>query len=92
MVNPKMVCSYRSSCLDLPVALVDCQMNGCESRLHHVCQEEYVDIHEIKLDGAERKIFCKCIDNLWMGGKPEKLKMVQHSTVYRTEKLEEEEE
>ena len=27
-----------------------------------------------------------------MGGKPEKLKMVQHSTVYRTDELEEDEE
>ena len=34
--NPKMVCSYRSSCLDLPVALVYFKMKGCELRLHHV--------------------------------------------------------
>ena len=36
--KPEMVCSCRSSCLDLPVALVDFQMKGCESRLRHVCQ------------------------------------------------------
>ena len=89
MVNPKMVCSYRSYCLDLPVALVDCQMKGCELRLHHVCQGGYVAMQEIELDGAERKICCKCVDDLRMGGKPEKLKMVQHSTVYRTDELEE---
>ena len=41
--NPKMVCSYRSSCLDLPVVLVDCYMNGCELRLYHVCHGGYVD-------------------------------------------------
>ena len=76
-VNPKMVCSYRSSCLDLLVALVDCQMKGCELRLHHVCQVEYETMHEIKLDGAERKTCREYVDDLRMGGKPDKLKMVQ---------------
>ena len=74
------------------MALVDCQMKGCESRLHHVCQGEYVVMHEIDLDGAERKICREFVDDLRMAGKPEKLKMVQHSTVYRTEKLEEDKE
>ena len=87
-----MVCSYRSSCLDLPVALVDCQMKGCELRLHHGCQGEYVAMHEINLDGAEWKICRECVDDLWMGGKNEKLKMVQHITVYRTDEVEEDEE
>ena len=72
------MCSYCSSCLDLPVAFVDCHIKGCKSRLHHVCQGGYVDMHEIDLDGAERKICHNCVDDLWMGGKPEKLKMVQH--------------
>ena len=85
MVNPKMVCSYRSSCIDLPVALVDCQIKGCESRLHHIWQGGYVVMHEINLDGAERKICHNFVDELWMGSKPEKLKKVQHSTVYRTD-------
>ena len=49
-------------------------------------------MHAINLDGAERKICHNCVDELWMGGKPKKLKKVQHSTVYRTEKLEEDEE
>ena len=80
-----MVCSYCYSCLDLPVALVDCQMKGYESRLHHVCQGEYVAMHNIDLDGAEVKICPNCFDEIWMGGKPEKLKKVQHITVYRTE-------
>ena len=92
MVNPKMVCSYRSSCLDLPVALVDCQMKGYESRLNHVCQGEYVDMHAIDLDGAKRKICHNCVDDLWMGGKPKKLNMAQHSTVYRTDESEEDKE
>ena len=81
-----MVCSYCSSCLDLPVALVDCQMKGCESCLHHVCQGEYVAIHEIDLDRAEWKICHNYVDELWMGGKPEKLKKVQHSILYRMNK------
>ena len=41
---------------------------------------------------TEQKICCDCVDNLWMGGKPEKLNKVGHSTVYRTEKSEEDEE
>ena len=45
-----MVCSYRSSYLDLPVALVDCQMKGYESRLQHTYQGEYVSMHEIDLE------------------------------------------
>ena len=65
--------------------LVDFQIKGCESRLHHVCQGEYVAMHEIELDGSERKICRECIDDLWMGGKFEKLKMMQDSTVYRME-------
>ena len=69
-----MACSYHSSCLDLPVALVDVNMKGCDSRLHHVCQGGYVAMHEIDLDGAELKICCECVDGIWMGGKPEILK------------------
>ena len=92
VVNPKMVCSYRSSCLDLPVALFDCQIKGYELCLHHVCQGGYVAMHAINLDGAERKICHNCVDELWMGGKPKKLKKVQHSTVHRTEKSEEDKE
>ena len=49
-------------------------------------------MHEIDLDGAEQKICRECIDDLQMGGKPEKPKMVQHSTVYRTDELEEDKE
>ena len=92
MVNPKMVCSYRSSCLELPVALVDCHMKGHKSRLHHVCQGGYVAMHEIKLDRSERKICRECIDDFSMGGKFEKSKMMQDSTVYRMDELEEDEE
>ena len=86
-----MVCYFRSSCIDLPVALVYCQMKGCESLLYHVCQGEYVAMHEIALDGAELNICRNCVDKLWMGDKPEKLKKAQHRNVYRTDESEEEE-
>ena len=92
LVNPTMVCSYRSSCLDLPVAFVDCHMEGCALRLHHVYQGGYVAMHDMNLDRSDRKICHDCVDNLWMGGKPEKLKKVGQSTVYRTDKSEEDEE
>ena len=46
-------------------------------------------MHEIYLDGAERKIFCDCVEELRVGGKPEKLKKVGNITVCRIDKLEE---
>ena len=76
MVNPKMVCSYHSFCLNLPVALVYFQMKGCEFHLRHVFQGGYVAMHAIYLDGSKRKICHDCVDDLWMGGKPKKLKKV----------------
>ena len=45
-----------------------------------------MNMHEINLEGAELKICRGCVDELWTGGKPEKLKNVQHSTVYMTDK------
>ena len=35
-----------------------------------------VAMHEIDIDRAEEKIFHNCVDDLWMGGKPEKLNKV----------------
>ena len=87
-----MVCSYRYSCLELPVALVDCQMKGYESRLHHFYQGGYVALHDINIDGAELNICCGFVDDIWMGGKHEKLKKLQHRTVYRTDKSEDDKE
>ena len=84
-----MVCSHRYSCIDLPVALVGFQIKGCESHCHHVCQGGYVDMQEINLDKAERKICRNCVDDIWMGYKPAKLKKVKYNTVYRTEESEE---
>ena len=82
-----MVCYYHSSCLYLPVVLVGCQVEGCVSRLHHVCQGGYVDMYDINIDGAQRKLFRDYVDELWMGGKPDKLNNLGHSTVYRTDEL-----
>ena len=47
-------------------------------------------MHEINIDGAQRKICRNCVDELWMGGKPDNLKKVGHITVYRTDESEEE--
>ena len=88
MENLTTVCSYLSSFLDLPVALVGCHIKGCDLCLHHVCHGEYVDMHDIGLEIAGLNICRDCVDKLWMGGKPRKLKKVQHSTVYRTDELE----
>ena len=52
-----MVCYYHYSYLELPVVLVDCQLEGCPSRLNHVCQGGYVILNDIDFDEAERKIF-----------------------------------
>ena len=76
-----MLCFYHSSCLNLTVALADCQVEECASRLQHVYKGEYVAMNEINLDGAEQNIFRNFVDDLWMGGKPEKLKKAGHSTV-----------
>ena len=84
-MNPTMVCSYRSFCIDLPVALVDCQVEGCFSRLHHVCQGGYVLLNDIDFDGAERKICRDCVDELRGRGKSETLEKVGDSTVYGTD-------
>ena len=51
-----------------------------------------MSMHEINLDEAEQKICRNCFDELWIGGKPDKLNKVQHSTVYRTDESEEDEE
>ena len=44
-------------------------------------------MHEIDLDGAERNIWSNCVDELWMGGKPDKLNKVGHRNVYRMDGL-----
>ena len=57
---------YRYYCMDLSVALVDFQMEGCASCLYHACQGEYMAMHDIDPDGAERKICHDCVDELRM--------------------------
>ena len=41
----------------------------------------YVAMHEINIDGAKQNICRNCSYNIWMGGKPDKLKKVRHSTL-----------
>ena len=64
--NLIMVCSYHYYCLGLTVALVDFQVEGCASRLYHVYQGGYVDMHEIEPDEAERNICRGFFDELRM--------------------------
>ena len=89
LTNMMMVCSYHYYCLYLPVVIVYFQMEGCASHMHHIYQMGYVDMHEIDIDRSERKICSDCVDELQMGVKPDKLKKVVHSTVYRMDKSEE---
>ena len=49
----------------------------------------YMDMHEIELDGADRKVCRNCVDELRMGGKTGKSKKVGQSTVYRKDESEE---
>ena len=65
------------------MALVDFQVEGCSLRLYQVCQGGYVAIYDIDLDGAEQNICFNWVAEFQMGGKPEKLKKLGHSTVYR---------
>ena len=46
-------------------------------------------MHKINLDGVERNICHNFIDEIQMGGKPEKWKKVVHSNVCRAYKSEE---
>ena len=79
--NLTIVCSYPYSCLNVPVELVDCHMVGCASLFHHICQGGYVAMHEIDIDIAERKLSCDCVDDIQIGGKPDKLMKVGHITM-----------
>ena len=42
-------------------------------------------MYDNNLDGTERKICRDCVDKLWMGGNPNKLKKVGHNNFYRTD-------
>ena len=68
MTNPKMVCYCRYSCLDLSVALVDCQVEGRPSSLQNVCQGRVVILNYIDFEGGELNICRDCVDDLWGGG------------------------
>ena len=53
-MNIMMVYSYRYCFFDLPVGIVDCQVEGCPSRLYHVCQGEYVLLNDIDFEWSGR--------------------------------------
>ena len=57
MTNTKIVCSYPSYFLGLPVVLVGFQVEGYPLRLHHVYQGRYVVLNYIFFYGAKRKFF-----------------------------------
>ena len=84
-----MVCSYSSSCLDLPVTLVDCWVEGLPLRLRHVYQGGYVVLNYIDSDRVEQNICRDYIDDLQGRGKSETLKKLVDSTVYGTDESEE---
>ena len=84
--NPMMVCPYCFYYIDLPVVLVDFHMEHWPSRLHPVCQGEYVVLNDIDFDGADRKVCCACVDKLHVEDKSETLKKVGYITLYRMEK------
>ena len=92
VTNLTIVCSCRSFCIDLPVALVDCQAEGCPSRLHHVCQGGYVVLHDIDFEGAERKICHHFFDDLRVWVNSEAFNNLLYSTLYGMDVTEEDEE
>ena len=84
-----MLCSHRSSCIDLPVAFFYCHVEGFPSCFHHICQGGYVVLNCIGFYGAERNICHNQVDELRGWGKSETFKKVGDSTVYRTDESEE---
>ena len=86
-----MLCSYRSSCLESPVALVDFQVEGCLLHLQHVCKGGYVILNDIYFDRAEQNICRDYFDDIGVRGKSEKLKKVGEINLYGTYKSEEDE-
>ena len=81
LTNPTMVCSYRSSYIELHVALVECQVEGFPSRSYHVCQEEYVLLNYVDFGGAERNVCRNCVENIRVRGKSETLKKLGYRTL-----------
>ena len=64
LTNQMMVCSCHYYFIDLHVALVDCQVEGWPSHLHHICQGGYVLLNYIDFDGVEWKICRDCVDEI----------------------------
>ena len=62
-----MVCSYRPSLIDLPIAIIDFQVGVCPYCLHHLFRGECVILNYIFFDGEGRKIFYDCVDKIGGG-------------------------
>ena len=64
-----MACACGSSCLGLPVSLVDYQGDGCLQRLHHMHmhQYEYESLKDVDRDRPEQKLCFVCVD-VFIGG------------------------
>ena len=68
--NLTMVFSYSSYFIDLPVVLIDCQVEGCLWRLYQNFQWEYVTLKDFKFYRGERNICRGCVGELgggWVG-------------------------
>ena len=68
-----MACTYGSSCLGLPVLLVDCQVDVYLWWLHHMCQGEHESLKGVERDGPERKLCRVCVDGC--GPDPEEVEL-----------------
>ena len=64
LMYPTMVCSCRNSYLDLPVSLVDFQVEGCPLCLRQVCQGGYLILYYIDFEEGDRKICRNRVDNI----------------------------
>ena len=89
-MNLTMMCYYRSSCLEFPVVLVGCQVEGCSRLLHHICQGEYEILNGIDFDRGSGR-FVAIVSTSW-GGESEVSKDMGDSTVAKKIELEEDEE
>ena len=63
------MCYYHFYCIYLPLAIVDCQDEGCPLRLCQIFKGEYVILNYIHFDKTKRKICRNCVEELvFVGG------------------------
>ena len=66
-MNPKTVCFYHYSCLDLPMEIFDCWLGDCPFLLHLVCQGGYAPLYDIYFEVGEKKTCHDCVGKLGGG-------------------------